>query len=166
MEVGSHAWLLTHEHPSRKQTCGCWTGGRHYHGTWHGGGGRSGWAQPPTAQDPQNGQFWAHKRSNTVLPRNDPGPLGKAYGAYLSSFGPALTRLAPLKARPLPLLDPFRPVLSRFGRSYDDAVEWLMVDRVARKADGATVRMAEGTAFEKWLRWFWDDGHTGRCGSV
>ena len=69
-------------------------------------------------QDPQNGNFWAQKWSELVLPKNDPGPFGKVYGAYLGSFAPVLTRVAPRNAQCLPFLELFGPVLSRFGRKW------------------------------------------------
>ena len=54
----------------------------------------------------------------TVVPKKDPAPCGKVYGAYLGSFGPVLTRLAPLKADCCPLgghLGPFWAVLAASG---------------------------------------------------
>ena len=42
--------------------------------------------EAPHAQDP-NAQFWAEKWSKMVLPKNDPRPFGKVYGAHLGSVG-------------------------------------------------------------------------------
>ena len=55
--------------------------------------------RPPTAQDPQIGQFWVKKWTKMVLPKKDPDPFGKVNGAYLGYLGPVLIRVAPLKAQ-------------------------------------------------------------------
>ena len=52
-----------------------------------------------------------------VLPKNDTESFGKVYRAVLGSFGPVLTRLAPLKAQFLPFLESIGPVLAASGRA-------------------------------------------------